>query len=144
MGGAGTPPLVEGLLRVDPDGPRLLGGRSRSSGLLHFPRAPVCPYTGADDVEDVDLPRTGTLWAWTLVSTAPPGYHGPLPYGFGVVELTGEGEPPLRVVGRLSLDHLEDASFGDPMRLATEALPDGGGGAVLTWCFVPADDRGRS
>jgi uncharacterized OB-fold protein len=137
MAGAGTPPLAEGLLRVDPDGPTLLGGRSRSSGLLHFPRAAVCPYTGADDVEDVDLPRRGTLWAWTVVSTAPPGHHGPVPYGFGVVELSDGGTPPVRVVGRLAVTDVDDVSFGDPMEVAAEELPDGEGGSVLTWCFVP-------
>src|SRR3954462_6851845 len=70
---------------------RLVGGYSPSSGQHHFPLSPVCPYTGADDVERVTLPTTGTLWAWTAVTTAPPGYDGPLPYGFGVIELDGIG-----------------------------------------------------
>ena len=87
-------------MRVDDDGPTLLGGWSATSGLRHFPRAPVCPFTGADDVEPVDLPRTGTVWLHTTVSVAPPGYTGPVPYGLGIVEL--DGPPMLRVVTRLA------------------------------------------
>ena len=59
----------------------------------------MCPFTGADDVESVALPRDGRLWAWTAVTHPPPGYEGPVPYGFGVVELDGVG---LRVVTRLT------------------------------------------
>ncbi len=44
-------------------------------------------------------PTSGRLWLWTAVTSAPPGYAGPVPYGFGVVELDGVG---LRVVGRLT------------------------------------------
>jgi uncharacterized OB-fold protein len=68
------------------------------------------------------------------VGTAPPGYHGPVPYGFGVVELDGP-EGRIRVVGRLAIDDLADAAFGDPWEPAAEELPDGEGGTVVTWCF---------
>lgn len=84
----------------------LVGGYSPSSGRHHFPAATACPYTGADDVEVVDLPTEGRLWAWTAVTAAPPGYDGPVPYGFGIVEL----DNGLRVVGRLT--------ESDPTRLA--------------------------
>ena len=87
-------------MRVDDDGPTLLGGWSPTSGLRHFPPAPVCPFTGADDVEPIDLPRTGTVWLHTTVSVSPPGYTGPVPYGLGIVEL--EGTPMLRIVTRLA------------------------------------------
>jgi uncharacterized protein len=109
---------------------RLVGGYSPSSGQHHFPLAPVCPYTGADDVERVTLPTTGTLWAWTAVTTAPPGYDGPLPYGFGVVELDGVG---LRVVGRLTEPDPAALSDGQPMRLVSESI-----GELRLWAFTPA------
>jgi uncharacterized OB-fold protein len=78
----------------------LVGGFSPSSGLHHFPLADLCPYTGADDVERVLLPTTGRLWLWTSVTSAPPGYDGPVPYGLGVVVLDGVD---LRVAGRLTV-----------------------------------------
>jgi uncharacterized OB-fold protein len=117
-------------LRIDDDGPTLLGGFSPTSGFSHFPRAEVCPFTGADDVEAVDLPRTGTVWLHTTVNVPPPGYSGPTPYGLGIVEL--DGTPLLRVVTRLPA---EGVTTGSPVRLDTEELPGPDGEPVLMWVF---------
>ena len=79
------------------------------------------------------LARAGTLWAWTAVTAAPPGYEGPVPFGFGVVELTNER---LRIITRLTEPDPERLQFGQPMRLvaddaaATTAI-------VVTWAFAP-------
>ena len=118
------------LLEVDGDAVRLIGGFSPTSGHHHFPLAPVCPYTGTDDVERVALPTTGTLWAWTAVTTPPPGYDGPVPYGFGVVELDGVG---LRVVGRLTESEPSALREGQPMRVVAERV-----GELVVWAFTPA------
>jgi uncharacterized OB-fold protein len=109
----------------------LLGGWSPTSRRYHFPPAGLCPYLGADDVEVVPLPRLGTLWAWTAVTSAPPGYEGPVPYGFGIVELDAIG---LRVVGRLTEPDPSALRFGEPMEVVAEELP---GGRVV-WAFAPA------
>lgn len=104
----------------------LIGGYSPSSGHHHYPLGPVCPYTGADDVEAVDLPTTGRLWAWTAVTAAPPGYDGPVPYGFGVVELDGIG---LRLVTRLTEPDPSKLSEGQAMHLVDDDV---------SWAFAPA------
>jgi uncharacterized OB-fold protein len=142
---SGAPPLPPSIaptvLRVDDDGTAtLLGGWSPTSGLRHFPRAPVCPYSGADDVEPVDLPRTGRLWLWTEVRAAPGGYAGPVPYGLGIVEL--DGEPLLRVVGRLAAAPEGGWSQGTPVRLVAEVLVGPDGEAATTWTFERARDPG--
>jgi uncharacterized OB-fold protein len=119
------------LFDVDADGAlTLLGGYSPSSGKFHFPRAAVCPYTGAEDVEDAALPRAGTLFLWTAVTSAPPGYEGPVPYGFGVVELDEIG---LRVVGRLTETDPAALEAGQSMRVVADSW-DG----VTTWAFAPS------
>ena len=105
-------------------------GFSHVSGHHHFPVGPVCPYTGADDVEAVLLPRDGRLWAWTAVTHPPPGYDGPVPYGFGVVELDGIG---LRVVTRLTEADPSRLHPGQLMTLVTDDLGD----QVATWAFAP-------
>ena len=92
--------LGAGLFRLEGDQLILQGGRSPVSGLIHFPLQDVCPYTGADGVEPIDLPSGGTLWSWTTVNAPPPGYHGAVPYSLGIVEM--EVDPGvLRVVGRI-------------------------------------------
>jgi uncharacterized protein len=118
------------VLRVDDDGITLLGGWSATSRLRHFPRSSVCPFSGADDVEPIDLPRTGTVWLHTTVTVAPPGYSGPVPYGLGIVEL--DGEPMLRVVSRL---RGEDIAVGTVVQLGGEEVPGPDGDPSMTWVF---------
>jgi uncharacterized OB-fold protein len=132
---AATRPLHDGLFRERPDGSIvLIGGFSPSSGRTHFPRLPACPYTGADDVEEVELPTSGTLWGWTGVTARPPGYDGEIPFGFGIVELT-DG---LRVITRLTEPDPSALAFGQAMRLVAETLQtDDDGTAVITYAFAP-------
>ena len=118
------------LFRCEGDTLVLHGGRSKSSGLYHFPLSDVCPYTGADDVEAVDLPTSGQLWLWTSVTSAPPGYEGPVPYGFGIVELDGIA---LRVVGRLTESDPSNLEAGQRMRIVADDF-DG----ITTWAFAPS------
>jgi uncharacterized protein len=119
------------LFELDGEGGlTLLGGYSPTSGQHHFPLAPVCPYSGADDVEPARLPTTGTLWAWTAVTAAPAGYEGPVPYGFGVVEL--DCAPPLRVVTRLAAADPSALTSGQAMALVADRWDE-----VVTWAFAP-------
>ncbi len=107
----------------------LVGGYSPTSEKYHFPLLDTCPYSGATDVERVLLSRDATLWAWTAVTAAPPGYTGPVPYGFGVVELVRE---QLRIITRLREPDPARLTFGQTMTLVTDELPDG----AVTWAFA--------
>jgi uncharacterized OB-fold protein len=132
-----TRPLHEGLFRERADGSIVLvGGYSPTSRRTHFPRMAACPYTGADDVEEVELPTQGSLWGWTAVTARPPGYNGKVPFGFGIIELT-DG---LRVITRLTVADPDALVFGQPMRLVADVLQtDDDGTVVLTYAFAPAD-----
>jgi uncharacterized OB-fold protein len=128
--------ISDGLFDLGDDGTMtLVGGYSPSSGRYHFPLLDLCPYTGATDIERVALSTDGTLWAWTAVTAAPPGYAGPVPFGFGVVELTREH---LRVITRLTEPDPANLSYGQPMQLVADTLPGEDGGPVTTWAFEAA------
>ena len=123
-------PIHEGLFELHDDGTiDLVGGYSPTSGKFHFPLLDTCPYSGAVDVERVTLSRDATVWAWTAVTAAPPGYTGAVPYGFGVVELVKE---QLRIVTRLRESDPSQLSFGQPVTLVADELADG----VVTWAFA--------
>ena len=122
--------IRDGLFETAADGSiDLVGGYSPASGKYHFPLLDTCPYSGATDIERVLLSRAATLWAWTAVTAAPPGYTGAVPYGFGVVELVHE---QLRVITRLRETDPAALEFGQPMTLVADELPDG----VVTWAFA--------
>ncbi len=131
-----SPSIAPDLFRVNGDAPVLIGGRSASTGLTHFPLLDTCPYTGTADIEAIELPRHGTLWLWTAVAAPPPGYTGPVPFGFGVVEL-GDG-CGLRVVTRLTEPDPSRLHEGQAMVLVADPLGDDDT-AVTTWAFAPAD-----
>jgi uncharacterized OB-fold protein len=127
--------ISEGLFELHDDGTiALIGGYSPTSGHHHFPRLDTCPYTGATDIETVALSADATLWAWTAVTAAPPGYTGRVPFGFGVVELERE---QLRVITRLTVADPAALTFGQPMRLVAETLPGESGEPAVTWAFEP-------
>ena len=120
-------PVAEGLFSDD----GLLGGACRACGRRHFPAATTCPWCGSDEISHVTLSREGTLWAWTSVTAAPPGYDGDVPYGFGVVELPADG---LRVITRLTEPEPSRLREGMPMQFAVVPLS----GTTTTWAFGPA------
>jgi uncharacterized OB-fold protein len=119
------PPVTEGII----EGDHLIGGRCAACARPHFPPAGTCPYCGHDRIERVKLSDRGTLWAWTAVTSAPPGYTGDVPYGFGVVELP-EG---LRIITRLTEADVDALTFGQAMQLELVALHDD----VVTYAFGP-------
>ncbi len=136
-------PVSTGTMEITDDGrATLLGGRCRACAAPHFPLAATCPYCGAGSVERMELPHRGTLWGWTAVTTAPPGYEGPVPYGFGVVELGGE----LRIITRITEVDPSALSFGQPVELVVDTVgATGDGDDLVAWAFSPASSAvGRS
>ena len=132
-------PVHDGLFEVTAEELRLVGGWSPSSGRAHFPLLDACPYTGARDVERRLLSAEATLWAWTAVTAAPPGYRGAVPYGFGIVELVDER---LRVVTRLTEPDPARLSFGQLMVAVADVVGvDDDGRDVVSWAFAPAATR---
>ncbi len=121
----------DGLFQSDPAA--LLGSGCDDCGRSAFPCATSCPYCGSEHVADLLLPAEGTLWGWTTVNTAPPGYYGEAPFGFGVVELANG----LRVITRLAVP---DATYEHGMPMHLQIVPlfvDDDGTQVETWEFAP-------
>lgn len=70
---------------------------------------------------------------YTTVRNRPPGYKGPVPFGFGVVELP-EG---IRIITRLREVDADRLQRGAPMHLVFEPLhEDEEGREVVSYAFV--------
>jgi uncharacterized OB-fold protein len=128
-------PVAEGLFEVSDGGTRLLCSHCTDCSSDFFPRGDTCPYCSAGSVVDVDLDGAGaTLWAYTTVNAPPPGYEGPVPYGFGVVELPSG----MRIVTRLTVADLAVLETGLPMELTCDVVAtDADGTEVVVWAFAP-------
>ena len=131
-------PLREGLLSSieSSDEPHLLGARCDACRQLHFPASTTCPYCSADRCSVTALATRGSLFAYTVVGAAPPGYRGRVPYGFGVVELP-DG---IRILSRLVASDLDSLNEGMAMRLVLEdVFADEEGRMVVGWAFAPLE-----
>ena len=127
--------IEPGLFRDDGAGPRLIGALC-SCDRRSFPYVDTCPWCGAGATREVLLAPTGSLWAWTAVTAAPPGYQGEVPYGFGVVQL----DDGVRVITRLTESDPDGMSFGQPMTLVLEVVGhDESGNDIVTWAFDPTE-----
>ena len=125
----------------DPRGPALLAARCPACNGLHFPAGETCPYCGESPCAVEAVGRRGTLSLLTTVTTAPPGYRGPVPYGFGVVDLP-EG---MRVITRLSEARLDRLRTGLPVALEIAALfTNDAGDTVLSFAYGPDDPSTES
>ncbi len=131
-------PSIHPDLFVDADPPRLVAGRCPACQRLSFPRQEACPYCAEASPRPEEVGGAGRLWAFTAVTAAPPGYAGPVPYGFGVVEL----DAGLRVVGRLTENDPARLRGGQPMELRLVEL-EAEGGPVLTYAFAPVQGGPR-
>jgi uncharacterized OB-fold protein len=127
-------PIAPGLFTTTAAGPRLVAGACPACTRLHFPATTSCPYCGHDACEAREVGPTGRLFLHTTIANRPPGYRGPVPYGFGVVELA-EG---LRVVTRLTEADATRLRPGLGMRLVVESLfADDDGTPVVSYAFAP-------
>lgn len=130
--------MIEPGLFTEPPEPRLVVGTCAHCQEHHFPATDYCPYCASADITASEIGATGTVYLHTIVNTAPPGYEGPVPYGFGLVDLP-EG---LRVVSRLVAADLQALRSGLAVRLVVEALyEDDDGNEVLSWAYTPAEER---
>ncbi len=115
------------------NGPALVASRCDACALLHFPATPLCPWCGGESCTEVAAGRRGRLHLWTVVETAPPGYRGPVPYGFGTVEID-EG---LRVVARLVETDAARLGRGQRLELVlTQVGRDDDGTDVIGWAYA--------
>lgn len=120
--------------------PSLIGGRCGSCTATTFPVQRRCPACSSDAMTPENLPRRGTLVAWTTQGFPPgPPYKGPtgkhfVPFGVGLVQL---GDV-IRVEGRLTENDPAKLTFGMDVELtmipfATDADGDG----LVTFAFRP-------
>jgi uncharacterized OB-fold protein len=106
-----------------------------------FPVNPSCSSCGGLDVQVVELPRRGRLWAWTIQRFMPKTPYRSAetdatfePFGIGYVELPGA----LRVETRLTENDPTKLRIGDEMELVVYIHRyDEDGTAVMNYAFKP-------
>jgi len=102
---------------------RLSTTRCRRDGTLAWPPRLVCPRCHTEELEWVDLPTSGRLYAFSAVlAGAPYGMEDQVPYTVGLVDLDGA---PLRLFGRIVGRPWNELSVGDPVDVEAYPTDDG-------------------
>jgi hypothetical protein len=102
---------------------RLTTTRCPSDATITWPPRAVCPKCHTAALEWIDLPRSGTLYAFSAVlAGAPLGMEADVPFAVGLVDLEGA---PMRLFGRLVGRPWTELSVGDRVTFEPFDLPDG-------------------
>ena len=124
-------PLVEYLVLGNE--PHLIAHECTSCGARFFDRRNACASCESESFRDVDIPTTGELRAFTIVSMAAPGI--PTPFVAGVVDCDGTS-----VRGNIinTPPDPEHVSLGMKVRLATYPIgTDDNGTEAIGFGFEP-------
>ncbi len=101
---------------------RLSTTRCPRDGLLWPPRT-ACPECHEGDLEWVDLPTRGTIYAFSAVlGGAPLGMEAEVPFAVGLVDLEGV---PLRLFGRIAGRPWTELAIGGPVEVEPYDIGDG-------------------
>ena len=137
-------PIADRLFTWPSEKPQLIGSRCDDCGAKTFPSQAYCPRCTSTAMTEVLLPRTGSLWTWTVQGFRPksPPYRGDdtledfEPFGIGYVDLDGE----LMVEARLTENDPERLAVGIAVELVIVPLcRDEDGTDVLTYAFRPLE-----
>lgn len=102
---------------------RLTTTKCRACGEVLWQPRVVCPHCNAEDMEWIDLPQEGELFAFTAVMVgAPKGLEDDVPFVVGIVKLK---DMDLKVLTRIEGASYEDLRIGQPVRLQVHHLDDG-------------------
>jgi uncharacterized OB-fold protein len=124
-------PLVDYLVLGDE--PHLIAHECTGCGARFFDRRNACAGCEGESFRDVDVPTTGELRAFTIVSLAAPGI--PVPFVAGVVDCDGTS-----VRGNVinTPPDPEHVSLGMKVRLATYPIgTDDNGTEAIGFGFQP-------
>jgi uncharacterized OB-fold protein len=102
---------------------RLTTTRCKRDALLLWPPRAVCPRCHREDLEWVDLPQEGSIYAFsTVLAGAPLGMESELPFVVGLVDLTGA---PLRIFTRIQGGSSSGPTIRQRVRFEPFSLSDG-------------------
>lgn len=102
---------------------RLTTTRCTQCGSVHWPPRVACPECHSEALEWIDLPKDGTIYAWSAVlGGAPSGMEKDVPFAVGLIDLSGS---PLRIFGRIEGKPWAELRIGDRVQVEPFEMPDG-------------------
>jgi uncharacterized OB-fold protein len=104
----------------------LIGGRCEDCGNETFPRVPVCASCMSENIREQAMPRSGTLYAFSVVHVAAKKWRKPMRIGY--VDLRN---------GARVFTHLDgaDLAIGDEVEVGVGTVGDDDEGPIRSFVF---------
>jgi uncharacterized OB-fold protein len=96
---------------------KLMGGRCKKCGKIHFPPRPLCDSCLSKEFEWTEIPKKGKLLTYTIIHIAPTQFQAMAPYAMGIIQM----ENGLKVPGMIKEVLLDQIKIGMPLTLVFEA-----------------------
>ena len=107
------------LINTSGDEPHLVGSACSDCDTQTFPAQSGCPRCGSTAVSEVPLPRTGSVWTWTVQRFAPKApYRADSPYEPFALAYVDLG--PVKVESRLRGKPIDAWKIGDAVRVVID------------------------
>ncbi len=87
---------------------RLMGSRCKSCGAEFFPPVKVCKKCGSKDLEQVEMPKTGTIISYTKLTEPPVDFKDYAPVYLAIVRL----DNGVTVLGQIADAESEEIAVG--------------------------------
>ena len=106
---------IEQLCKLMNQG-KLMGGKCKKCGKIHFPPRPLCDVCFSKEFEWVEIPTNGKLLTYTIIHVAPAQFQAMAPYAEGIVQL----ENGVKVPGMIKEVPLEQVEIGMSLTMVFE------------------------
>lgn len=92
---------------------KLMGGKCRKCGKIHFPPRPMCNGCFSKEFEWIEIPKKGKLLTYTVIHIAPAQFQAMAPYAMGIVQM----ENGLKIPGMIKETPLDQIKIGMPLTI---------------------------
>ncbi len=113
---AQKPFTIEQLYKFMGEG-KLMGGKCRKCGKIHFPPRQLCDQCLSKEFEWTHIPTEGKLLTYTIIHIAPAQFQSMAPYAIGIIRLDNE----LKIPGMIKDAPLDRITIGMPLSIVFEA-----------------------
>jgi uncharacterized OB-fold protein len=96
---------------------KLVGGKCKKCGKVHFPPRPLCDDCLSKEFEWIDISPRGKLLTYTVIHVAPAQFQSIAPYAVGIVQL----EKGVKIPGMIKNVAPEQLKIGMELTIDFEA-----------------------
>jgi len=118
--------FMDGVLKETVNGPVLTGNRCPKCDKVYFPKVDFCPQCLDENLEERELSRKGSLFAYTITRIEVANFKPPYP--LGIIFLADD---KISIMAPLIMDANEKLKAGTEMEVAIAPLWTGVDGAVI-------------